>query len=229
MSIRVSCLALSLLLLAGCAAVQPERSVGRGLDDTNASLSIKSAMLRAEGYALEGADVEVTDGVALITGTVPREDDRMMAECLAWSALAVRAVQNELQISAAADIRDRSRDVWISQRVSSRLLRDRSIRSVNYNVEAHDGTVYLLGVARTRGELERAAAHAALVDGVSDVVTYVRVVGETSQPVARGERQARACAGEAVPTMDGQGNELMGAPDLDAPQDVRTAPVRPID
>lgn len=228
MFMRTASLALALLVLSGCAVVQSERSIGRGLDDTNASLSIKSALLRAEGYALGGVDVEVTDGTALMTGTVPREEDRLMAECLAWSALAVRAVQNELRVSAAPDMRDRSRDAWISQRVNSRLLRDRSIRSVNFNVETHAGTVYLLGVARTRGELERAASHAALVDGVSDVVTYVRVIGEASTPVARGERQAQACAGEAVPAMSGD-PELAGAPDMDAPEEVRTAPVRPID
>tara|TARA_R110002073_G_scaffold201731_2_gene360959 strand:+ start:9958 stop:10650 length:693 start_codon:yes stop_codon:yes gene_type:complete len=230
MIVRTALIALSVLSLAGCAAVQPERSFGRGLDDTNASLSIKSSMLRAEGYALDNVDVEVTEGVALITGTVPREDDRMMAECLAWSALAVRAVQNEVMVAASPAMQDRSRDAWISQRVSSRLLRDRSVRSVNFNVETHAGRVYLLGVARTRGELERAAAQASLVDGVTEVITYVRVVGESSEPVARGERQAQACAGEAIPTMDNDGEtDLMGSPDMAAPEVVRTAPVRPID
>jgi osmotically-inducible protein OsmY len=228
MIFRSALMATSLLVLSGCAAVQPERSFGRGLDDTSASLSIKSAMLRAEGYVLQGIDVEVTEGIALLTGTAPREDDRLMAECLAWSALAVRAVQNEVSVSASPEFQDRSRDAWISQRVSSRLLRDVSVRSVNYNVETHAGTVYLLGVARTRGELERAAAQAALVDGVVEVITYVRVVGETRETIARGERQASACGGDAVPAME-RGDELLGAPDMAAPEEVRTAPVRPID
>lgn len=82
MIFRSALMATSLLVLSGCAAVQPERSFGRGLDDTSASLSIKSAMLRAEGYVLQGIDVEVTEGIALLTGTAPREDDRLMAECL---------------------------------------------------------------------------------------------------------------------------------------------------
>jgi len=228
MIFRSALMATSLLVLAGCAAVQPERSFGRGLDDTSASLSIKSSMLRAEGYVLQGVDVEVTEGIALLTGTAPREEDRLMAECLAWSAMAVRAVQNEVTVSASPELQDRSRDAWISQRVSSRLLRDVSVRSVNYNVETHAGSVYLLGVARTRGELERAAAQAALVDGVVEVITYVRVVGEASETIARGERQASACGGDAVPTME-RGDELLGAPDMAPPEDVRTAPVRPID
>ncbi|WP_421789516.1 BON domain-containing protein [Hyphobacterium sp.] len=210
------------LVLAACAAVQPERSIGRDLDDTNASLSIKAAMTRAEGYALQGVDVEVTDGLALLTGTVPREDDRRYAECLAWSALAVRAVENEVLVSDPSRLRDGARDGWITQQVRSRLLRDRSVRSVNFNVEAENGRVYLLGIARTRGELERAAQHASLVEGVTDVVALVRVVGESAAPVARGERQAAACGGEPVPAN-------ADLPSLEAPEDVRTAPVTPID
>lgn len=210
------------MLLSACAAVQPERSIGRDIDDASASLSIKAAMTRAEGYALEGVDVEVTDGVALLTGTVPREDDRRQAECLAWSALAVRAVENEVTISNPSSLRDGARDAWITQQVRSRLLRDRSVRSVNYNVEAENGRVFLLGVARTQGELERAAQHAALVDGVTEVITFVRVAGEPGAPVSRGARQADACGGEAIPVND-------DIPGLEPPEDLRTAPVTPID
>lgn len=227
---RLFVLILSGALLAGCAALQPERSVGRGIDDTNASLSIKSAMLRSEGYALDNVDVEVTEGIALLTGTVPRDADRRMAECLAWSAIAVRSVENEVEVTSPENFRDRSRDYWIGQQVRSRLLRDRSVRSVNFNVEVEGGRVYLLGVARTRGELERAAGHAALVDGVSDVVTYVRVAGETTEPVSRGARQAAVCEGEAAPVRSGEEAELLGAaPDMAPPEEVRDAPVRPID
>jgi osmotically-inducible protein OsmY len=191
-----------LLALAGCSTVQEERSIGRELDDVNASLAIKSAMIRNEGYALGGVDVEVTEGIALLTGTVPREDDSLMAECLAWSSVAVRAVANELFVGTASSLRNRTNDAWITQRVRGRLLTDRSIRSVNFNVETYAGKVYLLGLARTRGELERASTHASLVDGVGEVISYVRVVGSTSTLPARGERRAAACGGDATPALD---------------------------
>jgi osmotically-inducible protein OsmY len=191
-----------LLALAGCSTMQEERSIGRELDDVNASLAIKSAMIRNEGYALGGVDVEVTEGIALLTGTVPREDDSLMAECLAWSSVAVRAVANELLVGTSASLRNRTNDAWITQRVRGRLLTDRSIRSVNFNVETYAGKVYLLGLARTRGELERASTHASLVDGVSEVISYARVAGATSTLPARGERRAAACGGEATPALD---------------------------
>ena len=189
----------ALAFLSACAAIQPERSIGREIDDTNASLSIKSAMLRVEGFVLDGVDVEVTEGIALLTGRVPRVDDRMMAECLAWSSVAVRSVANEIEVGGANALRDRARDAWITQRVRGRLLSDRSVRSVNFNVETYAGKVYLLGVARSRGELERVSAHAALVNGVVEVISYVRVAGVPSELPSRGERRAQACAGESMP------------------------------
>ncbi|WP_417488961.1 BON domain-containing protein [Maricaulis sp.] len=217
LSLLLPCLCV-LASLAACSAIQPERSIGRELDDTNASLSIKSAMLRSEGFALNGVDVEVTEGIALLTGSVPRQDDRMMAECLAWSSVAVRTVANEIEVGTSTGLRDRSRDAWITQRVRGHLLSDRNVRSVNFNVETYAGTVYLLGVARSRGELERVSAHAALVGGVVEVVSYVRVAGVPSELPSRGERRAEACAGESMPGLDSEGNppnstpQLLGAP-----------------
>lgn len=202
------------LLMTACASVQEERSIGRELDDANASLAIKSAMLRSEGFALQGVDVEVTEGIALLTGTVPREDDRLMAECLTWSSVAVRAVANEVTVGASSGLRDRTRDAWITQRVRGRLLTDRSVRSVNFNVETYAGKVYLLGLARTRGELERASAHAALVEGVSEVVSYVRIVGTPSSLPSRGERRAAACGGESLPSLEPTSNAPNSEPQL---------------
>ena len=206
--------AFAALALSACAAIQPERAMGRDLDDASASLEIKSAMLRAEGYAMDGVDVEVTQGVALLSGSVPRETDRVMAECLAWSSLAVRSVANEVQLSGPGRVRDRARDVWISQRIRGGLLRSRAVRSVNYKVEVSSGAVYLLGVSRTREELETAADIASRIPGVESVVTYVRVLGEDQFLTARGDRRAAICGGEAIPA-------------LEPPEDVRAAPVTP--
>lgn len=193
------------LILAGCAVTQPGRSIGRELDDQNASLAIKSAMLRAQGYALGGVDVEVTEGVALLTGSAPREDDRRYAECLAWSAHAVRTVANQIEVGEGRGARGSAQDAWITQQVRTRLLGDRGVRSVNFNVETREGVVHLLGFARTQAERDRAAAHASLVEGVSQVLLYVRVAGEEPELAARGEHLAATC--DQPESVDGAGGE----------------------
>ena len=187
------------LVLAGCASVEPGRSVGREIDDVNASVSVKSAMLRAEGYALSNVDLEVTEGVALLSGSAPRPADRIHAECLAWSSPAVRSVTNEIALGGGRGPGRALRDAWVSQRVRARLLTDSAVRSVNYNVETYDGVVYLLGYARSVGERERASHHASLVDGVERVVVLVRAEGERSDLPARGEHRAEMCDAQSTP------------------------------
>lgn len=186
--------------LVACSAVQSERSAGRQLDDFNASVAIKSAMLRADGYVLERVDVEVTEGVALLSGSAPRPEDRVFAECVAWSAPSVRSVSNQVEIGAGRGVRDTARDAFITQSVRARLAADRSVRSVNYNVETHAGTVHLLGSARSMEERDRAAAQAAMVDGVVQVIDLVQVSGSTPDFPPRGARQAAACDLSAGPT-----------------------------
>lgn len=192
-------LALACLSLISCAAIQPERSAGRQLDDFNASLAIKSAMLRAEGYGLNRVDVEVTEGVALLTGSAPRPADRVYAECVAWSAQSVRSVNNTIEIGAGRDRRQTARDGLITQSVRARLMSDLAVRAVNFNVETYAGVVYLLGFSRSQDERSRAAAHAAAVSGVERVVDLVRVAGETPDLPPRGARQAAACDLSAEP------------------------------
>ena len=165
--LRVIALTLSTAsLLAGCAALQPGRSVGRSIDDFNASTQIKSTMLRAEGYALNGVDLEVTEGVALLSGRVPRPEDKVYAECVTWASPGVRDVVNEVVVGMSQGAGAVARDAWITQQIRARLVSDADVR---------------------------AARHASLVDGVEQVVVLMRVPGEAPELGPRGARRAELC------------------------------------
>ncbi|MEQ8404613.1 MAG: BON domain-containing protein [Oceanicaulis sp.] len=205
--------------LSACAATEPGRSVGRQLDDFNASLQVKSAMLRSEGYRLDQIDVEITEGVMLLTGSAPRAEDRLYAECLAWSAPGVRSVANEIEVGEWRSARELAADQLITQRVRARLVQDRQIRSTNFNIETRESSVYLLGYARSRAEADRAAEHAALSAGVERVVDLVRVTGETPDLPARGALRAEACDAAGGPPVLPSAEPAIAAPSaLDAPQ-----------
>ena len=187
--------ALTALAASGCAAVQPERSFGRDLDDQTASLAIKNDMLRATDFWFGGVDVEVADGLALLAGTVPRERDRRFAECLAWQPSGVRDVANELEIAETRRARGAVDDGWITRRIDARLTADRDVRASNMNVEVHDGVVHILGIARTAAERERAAELASEIRGVERVVVHLRLVDETPDFTGRAAARERACDG----------------------------------
>jgi hypothetical protein len=64
------------------------------------------------------------------------------------------------------------------------LLGSSTVQVNNFNVETYGGTVYLLGVARSAKELEKAAQEASLVGGVNQVVSYVRLRDARGEIVA---------------------------------------------
>lgn len=173
---------LAALALSGCTStlglMTDERGGARTLQDINSSRAIKARMNRADGYYLKDVEVRVTEGVALLAGEVPRPEDKVEAERIAWTADTVNQVGNEITVGGRDTLTDDAADALITQQVRTRLLADTGVRSVNYNVQTQNGVVYLMGVARSAAELDRAARIASLVPDVEKVVTYVRIDGE---------------------------------------------------
>ncbi|MFW5661236.1 MAG: BON domain-containing protein, partial [Oceanicaulis sp.] len=131
----------------------------------------------------------------------------------------VRSVVNEIEVGEWRSPGELVRDQLITQRVRARLVQDAEIRSVNFNVEAREAVVYLLGYARSRAEADRAAEHAARAQGVERVVDLVRVAGETPDLPARGAFRAEACDAAGGPPLQ------PAAPDIDFPSRLDTPPL----
>lgn len=210
MVMRVTLL-LSVAILSGCAVATAgiekgdERSFVRSLNDTNAGRAVEARMKRAYDYSLKGVDVEVSEGVVLLSGNVPRKEDRIEAARIAWSAPRVDQVGNEIMIKDKQGFVRNTKDGFLEKSVRARLTADKYVKGRNFNVETHDGIVYLMGVARTSQELERAARIAAMTRGTREVISYVRVVDLPAEMMAEAPTQ-RALPGfvtsEPLPEQD---------------------------
>ena len=66
---------------------------------------------------------------------------------------------------------------------------DSKVRSVNFDIDTANGSVYLMGSAHTQDELDRATRIARYVPGVKRVVSYVEV--ESGAPVAAAPAASR--------------------------------------
>ncbi len=66
-------------------------------------------------------------------------------------------------------------DTTITTKLRARLTGDRNVSGINYSIETVHGTVYLMGTALDRAELDRVIAHARDISGVKNVVSYVRI------------------------------------------------------
>jgi osmotically-inducible protein OsmY len=157
------------LSVAGCALPRPGV---QGLDNGSAEMAIKARMLRGDSD-FSGVDVNVVDGVALLTGHVPTDAAKDEAGRIAWSAPNVRDVGNELVVDPDGRSLLGAHDQLLLSQVRARLIADRSIQATRIHIEVYDGVVYLLGRARTATEAEKAAEHASVVPGVARVVSFL--------------------------------------------------------
>ena len=156
----------------GVSAAQ-DRTMGEAVDDATTSNEIKAKLLNEGG--LGEVDVEVAQGLVLLSGRVSTPEQRVRAEDLAWSSTRTRDVANEIQIERPGGFLTNASDELITTRVRASLVAAGDVKSINYNIETYGGVVYLMGIARTQAELEEATRRASVVGGVQKVVSYVRV------------------------------------------------------
>jgi osmotically-inducible protein OsmY len=173
-----ACVLLAAPLLGGCFS---DRTFFEAADDASSATEIKTRLFGAGGFSRFGeVDVAVVDRFVLLSGRVPSEADRKEAERIAWQVGSIDEVANELQIESWDLGRDMN-DAWLTEQVRLSLIADNDIKGANFNIQVHSGVVYLLGLARSEEELRKAAEHASLVNGVTKVISYVKM-RERGQP-----------------------------------------------
>ena len=216
------------LSLAGCTTVTTagvtkgdERNFARSVNDVSAERVIKARMRRADGFKLKGVNVDVREGIVLLAGNVQRQEDRIEAERIAWSAPRVDQVGNEILIKDKQGAIRGAKDSLLTTSVKTRLTADKYVKSRNINVESHDGVVYLLGVARNQAELERAAQIASETRGTREVVSYVKVAGIPSA-ISQFGQSARVAAPVQYAPMPAQPS--YAAPQRELPGFLTTTP-----
>ncbi len=163
---------------AGVAAAK-EGGIRKSVSDAAIKLQIADLWLKHDASLFRRLSTTVEEGRVLITGTVPTPDARVDAIRLAWQAEGVREVINEITVDKSEGISGYASDTWITGQLKSKLLLDKYVQSINYTVETVNGTVYLMGVAQDQKELDRVINHARTVGRVRNVVSYVRMRGET--------------------------------------------------
>lgn len=116
------------------------------------------------------------EGNLLLMGCVPTEAMQEDAVRLAWQVPGVKAVVNEITVGNCSNFSQTAKDKWISAKLNTLLLLDSRIRSRNYDILVVDGTVFLVGVAKSQAELDAAIEVAQDISGVKKVVSYVRII-----------------------------------------------------
>ena len=203
-----------------------ERNFARSVNDVSAERAIKARLKRAYGFEFKHVNVDVREGIVLLAGNVPRQEDRIEAERIAWSAPRIAQVGNELRIESNEGFVRGTKDKLLTTSVKTRLTADKYVKARNLNVETHNGVVYLLGVARNQAELERAAEIASTTKGAREVISYVTVAGIDSS-ISRLSQSANA--GSPVQYAPAQAQPQYTAPQQrELPGFLTTTPTQPM-
>ena len=90
---------IAVLLLASGQATTG-RSAGRNVDDAALTASVNAALVADKPSNFTRIDVDTTNGIVALNGTVETAEQRARAEQLARRVDGVKRVQNNLQVAA---------------------------------------------------------------------------------------------------------------------------------
>ncbi len=147
-----------------------DRSLFNVLDD----LSIKNT---AENNLLDEAlslnvNVDVYQGMMMLTGSVEDAVTRKKAEKLARGVDGVRELFNEIQVTDESWVKSLPKDVYLENAITAKMVFAPGIRSVNYRCRVVNGVLYFMGMARSREELDKVIALGRM-NGVRKIVSHV--------------------------------------------------------
>ena len=158
-------LALLLALTMTTVACSTTQSASGQVDDAEIASKVKAKLAADPEVNPFEIDVDVTDGVVRLSGTVETAADRTEAGRLAADTEGVVSVDNELDLGDKT-AREEIDDASIVARVKAKLAADLEVAATNIDVDSEMGVVTLTGMVKTADARQEAEDLAAGTDGV---------------------------------------------------------------
>ncbi|MDC1381961.1 BON domain-containing protein [Candidatus Puniceispirillum sp.] len=158
---------------AAVAASSTEKGLSTSVADAQIYAKLKDKFIKASTSLLTSVEISVNDGAVLMTGKVQTHDKKALATKLVWEIRGVREVINELQISDKLNIKDMAKDLAASASLRTKLIADKRVSSLNFDIDIVNGIVYLSGIASNAAERSIVVAHAREVNFTQQVVDYI--------------------------------------------------------
>jgi len=167
--------------IAGVAASESEKGLGTTINDTIIHAAITESMFKKDVNKFLGVKIRVDDGVVLLTGKVDNPQIRVEVTRISWEPRGVIEVVNEIQVSEKSSIKDIAKDLAASTTIKGKLVADKNIKSVNFNIDVVNGIAYLSGVARTQKEMNLVLAYTKETLYINQLVNYIQLSESLSQ------------------------------------------------
>ncbi len=173
-----ACTPVGVLMTAGSAAgtlAMEERGIKGASRDLGLKADVVGVWAKSDIDFATDLSVIVYNSKAMVMGAVPTEEDRAQAISLVWKVEGITDVYNEIVLKKDTGIEDFAHDTWISAKLFSKVTFDSKLLDINYKYDAEGGTVYVIGLAQSKEELNRFIAHAKSVSYVRKVVSHVEI------------------------------------------------------
>ena len=193
--LALATLTASVLGLSPLAAHAAEGDMSRQLSEARQEGSIWTAIALNRHLSPFSIDVDVENGVAVLTGNVESDIDRDLAEQLALGTEGVKKVDNRLKVDPQtqpkedSDLSQRFDDATLTAMVKSKLLWNSNTEGLDINVDTQGGVVTLKGSARTAEAKELAGHLAQNTEGVKRVNNHLSV-SEADSTAAQAQQAA---------------------------------------
>ena len=138
----------------------------------------------------------------LLTGEVPNEQDKQLAEQVVSRIENVRTITNELGVLGHSTLTQRSSDTLVTGRVKANLIDAKDLNSSAFKVVTERGVVFLFGRVTPR-EADRATDITRRTSGVQKVVRLFELI--TEEDLYEMQNQS---APSSVPASGGSGRAL---------------------
>ena len=162
-------------MVGGVLMTTDRRSTGAQVEDE--AIEFKAGRKIGDLATLGHVSVMSYNRTVLLTGEVPTEAAKASVEAATRQIDNVRAVVNELAVTANSSVGSRSNDAFLSTRVKAGLVDAKDLQANAINVTTERGVVYLMGRVTER-EATRAATVASTVPGVQKVVRVFEILTE---------------------------------------------------
>jgi osmotically-inducible protein OsmY len=187
--------------VGGGYALTQERSFSDTAKDAGISAQITQSWKQYNLKLSEDLNNTVYVGDVLITGVVPTDDWRAEAVKRAWAVEGVKNVYDEIQLGPDEGFMQDMGDATITSKLKTQLVADGDVKSINYSITTVKGVVYLMGSARSDGELQRVVDHARTIGNVRNVQSFVHIrVGAPAEAQAGSGPAAAPAPPSSVPS-----------------------------
>lgn len=154
------------------------RSSSEVKNDVEIDAAITKRLLENKGGDLKGVSVLVFAQHAVLAGVVKNQDAKRKAAELAGNDKRIRSLRNEIFVDTVESGGSMASNLFLEKKIGATLTAAQGVHSVNMRWKAVGGRVVLMGVAKSKAEVNLAVSKIKTLDGVKSVKSCLRVDGK---------------------------------------------------